>query len=146
MPTLVKPNEVMFAYLAAQPALGAAITVGGVRHLYGPPGLPANWTLTKALMFLGDGGPSQEHLPMEYGSFQFRTYAPTPWDAEDVHLLLTEALLHKNATPVAVTGGNALFQFAERLSGPHNGVEPMTLFPFTMSLWKVHIGQYLLPS
>lgn len=146
----IDSSELLYAYLSGQSALISAITEttpgGPVVHLYGPPGVPANWTIHRAVMFLGSGGPGNDDLPLTVETFQFRCYGPEIWDAVTIYRTLLPTLTRIYATPVAIAGGEGLLQYARLISGPIHNIDPQTEWPYVMAMFQIHAGLYLLPA
>ena len=138
MPTLIDTNELLHAYLSSVTSLTDVVTSDSKVWLFGPPGLPTNFTLRKALSFDGSGGMATVKLPLSMDMYQIRTYGITMVDAYTVYRALFDALGRRVHTRVAITGGNAILQHAQKIGGPDSQIEPMTEWPVVISTWNIH--------
>jgi hypothetical protein len=142
---VIDSAALFYSYLAAQSALVTEITVGGKLQLYGPPGVPDTWVLSKALVYVRMGGRWSLDIPIWYGTMQVRCYGTTPAQATSVFRVAAPFLHRRGATRVTISGGQGLLQFGQIISGPDDMIEPEVNWPFVMALVEVHLGESLLP-
>jgi len=113
-------------------------------NIYGPPGLPNNFAITKAVMFLGDGGSWDEALPVADGIFQVRCYGETAAEARSVWRTVAAALHHTygNITVGAETWG---LGYAVLVSGPADMMEPEIGWPFVLGTFVLRFVRVPMP-
>ena len=151
---IIDSAELLYALLTQATDLVAALTdPAGTVHLYGPPGRPSSdddqdtsddtFTPWPALVYVGSGGHG-DVIPISKESYQFRCYGRTAAEARKIFRLLDSFLHHKASVRVTVTGGTALFQYAQRFSGPMDSVEPQTGWNYVIAQYTIHAGSYLL--
>lgn len=141
----VDTMELLLSYLGAQSTLTTAVTTATVNkgrpQIYGPPGVPDGWTLSKAVVCLRQHGTASLDLPLGYQTFQIRCYAPKSWQASQLFTIVQGLLHRRDATFVPVQGGEALLQFGQLTSGPVDSVEPETNWPFVLGMFLLHLGE-----
>ena len=93
-------------------------------------------------MYIGSGGPG-DVIPISKESFQFRCYGRSAPEARKIFRLLDSFLHYKGVTYVSITGGSAIFQYAQRFSGPMDDIEPQMGWNYTLAQYTVHFGTYL---
>ena len=146
---IIDTAELVYAYLMAQPSLVDEVrqTVGTatVVHIYGPPGVPPNWTLRKAVTYARMGGTGSDDVPIMTEQFQFRCYGPSVWDAVSVYRRLMPVLQRIAATRVTLSNGVGLLQYARLISGPTDTMEPQTKWPMVMATFEIRSGEFVLP-
>lgn len=143
----VDDKLVMLTLLRSETPIASAVgtdTYGDVQ-VYGPPGLPTTWTIRKTITFLEDRDPADQDLPRQTSTFQFRIYAPTIGEANELFLVLFETLHRRRATTVTLpSGAKALFQYA-RLISASDEQEPELPWPYVQASFSVHILTMYLP-
>jgi len=98
--------------------------------IYGPPGLPAGFTLKKAVMFYGDGGDESTQLPVVEQTFTFHCYGETSAQARRVYSVLSDALWRKAGENVTVNSETWRLIFTWHGGGPYDLVEPELGWPY----------------
>lgn len=131
MYTQIDTAEAVYALLSAQASLSSALTdSGGVLNLYGPPGLPVEFSIRKALMYLGDGGPESNRTPIVREDFNFYCYGREASEAREIYKALAAVLRYLGHTRLTINGQTVVFEKAVRLSGPSDRIEPIEGWPF----------------
>lgn len=130
----VDSAELVHVFLSADTGLTAQIST----RLYGDPGLPQNFTIAKAVMFLEDGGPSHPDIPMAGTRFAFYCYGPTAQDARTVYRALFNALTRASRTNKTLTGGIVgRLQKATREGGPSSRTDPGTGWKYVWCAFRI---------
>ena len=97
--------------------------------IYGPPGLPANFSASKAVLITNDGGTPEDWGPMNITRMQVRCYGETAKDANTVWRAVYDAVARKGVRNVVVGPDTVRIFYSSGLSGPIDYVEPVTEFP-----------------
>ncbi len=132
MAVLLDTAEVLYTLLAAD----AALQTNGF-SVYGPPGLPVNWTIGKAVVFWGEGGVGRERLPLTNERVQLRCYGADAESARLGYRLLADALNRKGHTRVTISGKTYVLQYASLTSGPYDLQEPETRWVYVAAFYEV---------
>ena len=135
MTTYIDTAELIWTYLSGVSTIASAVGA----NVYGPPGLPTNFILTPAIMFVGSGGPGDIHLPKVQETWQFRCYGLTTPEARSVYLALYGALHRKKHQRFSITGGTAVLQYAQLMGGPIDDIEPQTGWPCSISTFAIQM-------
>lgn len=135
---IVDTNEVITTLLLSLPHVTNLV---GTR-VYGPPGLPTDFTIDHAVMFLNDGGPGNIYLPVKVESVPIYCYGKTARLARKLFRALDRDLHGKGHGWIDLHEYRALFQYAEMGAGPIDRVEPDTEFCFCYSSWSIQIASF----
>lgn len=118
-------------------------TVGNdvIVDIYGPPGIPAGWTIRNAVEFAGDGGPGDINIPIGRESFAVNCYARSSPEARQVYMAVRAALHRKRHQRLVIDGQTYLFQYAQLMGGPADRVDPVDGWNFVYCSFMVHFGE-----
>lgn len=125
---------ILYKYLSTHTAI-----TGNSISVYGPPGLPVNYTLGKTILFIQAGGVFHEKLPISIDRWQIRCYGTTASQAHDVYTKLQMALNRKGHSNVTISSSTYVLQYAICTSGAIDFVEPSSEWPSVSSIWLIHI-------
>lgn len=121
----------LYVLLSGDSGLTTAVTdADNVVNIYGPPGLPIEFSLRKAIMYLGDGGPEDDYVPITREDFTFYCYGRESSEAREVFQALAGFFRFKRHVRFTVDGQTVIFQKATRVSGPIDQVEPIEGWPY----------------
>lgn len=130
--------ELLYTVLTSDSALTALLTDGLGVHIYGPPGLPPDFSLRKALMFLGDGEDTNPYTPIGQADYAIYCYGQESWEAAKVYTALRGALNRKKHTRYTLSGGQAIFQYALMQVGRQDRTDPAEGWPFVYCSFVMH--------
>lgn len=95
-----------------------------VSDIYGPPGLPTDWSIRKGLFFLGGGGPGDEQIPIARETFDFYCYGDDAKEARAVFIKLRRCLHRRAHTRITIDSEVYILQYSQLLSGPQDRTDP----------------------
>lgn len=131
MGTQVDTAEAFYVLMSGASAFVSEVTdTDGTINLYGPPGLPQGFTLRKALMYLRDGGPEDEYVPIEDHELSLYFYGREASEATAVYLAFRNFVRFKRHARLTVGGKTVIFQYAKRTAGPQDRTDPVEGWPF----------------
>lgn len=131
--------QLFYLLLSNDSSVATEVTDSLGVHIYGPPGLPVEFTLRKAIMYIDDGGPGNINIPIGQHEFEVYCYGKTSQEARQVYLALFNFLHRKKHVRVSLGGGTyAIFQYGQKLSGPQDRVEPAEGWPYVFCSFYVH--------
>lgn len=139
----------LHAVLASDSTLAAAVTHvvadETVVDIYGPPGLPANFTIRSGLFFLGLGGPGNPELPIGQEVFDCYCYGKDAAEARLIYRLLRRCLHRRSHEQLTIDSVVHLFQYAQLLSGPQDRLEPEEGWNLVYCSFMVQFAEAPLP-
>lgn len=137
--TQIDSAELFHTLLAGEPSIANEVTDGMGLHIYGPPGLPIDFSLRKAIMFIGDGGQGDISVPIGRDEFEVYCYGKTSSEARLVYRTLYDFLHRKRNVRVALSGGvTGIFQYGQKISGPQDRVEPEEGWSYVFCSFLIH--------
>jgi hypothetical protein len=143
---MIDTAEALYVLLTSDSTLAAFFTdSGGKLNIFGPPGLPDDFTVRKCLVFLGDGGPEDEYTPITREDFAFYTWAPTSDDARAGYQALAAFFRFKRHVRFTVGGQTVIFQKASRRTGPQDRVDFQDGWPFVYFVYNIHFVEVAVP-
>ena len=136
----------LFHTLLSNSPVAAEVTDGLGVHIYGPPGLPENFVLRKAIMYIGDGGIGNPNISIAQDEFEVYCYGTTAQEARMTYRTLYAYLHRRRHTRITLTSGaTAVFQYAQKLSGPQDRIEPVEGWPYCFCSFYIHFIEINLP-
>lgn len=145
--TDIDSARLVYELLSGDATLVAAITnvveTVSVLDLYGPPGMPVDFLIRPAIVFWGDGGPSDRIFGRE--SFDFYCYGNDSAQARSLFATLRTLLDRRKHSTITVGSEQWVFQYAELMSGPQDRVEPEEGWPFIYCSFMIHFVRRPLP-
>ena len=129
---MIDTINVLYHYLVNN----TTITTEVGSNVYGPPGLPRNFSITKALVFWGDGGGLDVNIPRAVERVAFRCYGTTAKEARAVYNALVDAL-HRQRADVTIGSTTYRILYAEQSGGPFDMVEPEFGWPFVQVYYNI---------
>jgi hypothetical protein len=142
---MIDTAEALYVLLTSDATLAGVVTDADGVHIYGPPGLPDDFTIRKAIVFLGDGGADDEYTPITREDFVFYCWAPDASQAREVYLALANFFRFKTHVHITVSGEDVIFQKANRRSGPQDRVDFQDGWSFTYAVFNLHFVERSLP-
>jgi len=141
---MIDSAELFYTVLSSDSGVLAEVEDDDGVQVYGPPGLPPDFSIRKAVMFIGNGGDTNEYVPIGVEEFEVYCYGKDSQEARGVYRAVVAALDRRNHHTVAVTGGNALFQYAIKRSGPQDRVDPQEGWMFVYTSFEMHFAERLI--
>lgn len=137
----VNPNELIYVMLAAEPTINAQVLSGGRRSLYGPPGLPPEFSIRKAILYFPDGtGEADRRIPKRTSEYEFRCYGVTAIEADEVFGALYQVMHRRSHRSVTLNAGNAIFLYSSMSGDAASMNEPATDWPFVRAIFDVQFS------
>jgi len=128
----IDPLKAVYVFLSTNSALQANNIA-----VYGPPGLPVDWSPSKTITFFGGGGIANRDLPIYSDSYRFYCYGSTSLEARFVHTVLY-GVLHRTGVTDVVVGSNIVrITYISEISRPTDGVEQVTEYPYVLVLYQI---------
>lgn len=135
---MINSARLLYTLLTTDPVLVPALTDANGLQIYGPPGLPREYVLTKTIMFLGNGGSGPMYSSVVQEDFSFWCYGTTPDEAREVWGLLRDQLHRRRHARITVGSQTVQFQYARLQLGPIDQVEPELPWFYAMSTFTIH--------
>jgi hypothetical protein len=136
---IIDSAELFYALLVSSTDVTTLVTDGSGVHIYGPPGLPEDFILRKAIMFIGDGGAGDTNVPIGQDEFEVYCYGKTVAEARLVYRTLFAFMHRKHHVRITLSNGKtAIFQYAQKLSGPQDRVEPIEGWDYCFCSFYIH--------
>jgi len=143
--TAIDSAELLYTVLADDNGVLAQVQDGQGVHIYGPPGLPDNFSLRKAIMFLGDGGGTNAFVPIGTDEFALYCYGPESEDARAVYRAVFSCLNRKAHHRVFLSSGPAIFQYSIKTNGPQDRNDPLEDWPFVYVSFQIQFIEDSVP-
>ena len=136
---IVDSAELFYTVLASDSTITALLTDGLGLHIYGPPGLPEDFTLRKAIMYIGDGGVGDTNVPIGQDEFEVYCYGKDAAEARSVYKTLFAVMHRKKHVRITLSNGKtAILQYAQKLSGPQDRTEPVEGWSYCFCSFYMH--------
>ncbi len=138
--------EAVYVLLKLDSALTTAVTdTDGTVNIYGPPGLPKEFSIRKSVMYLGDGNPEDGYVPITREDFVFYCYGREASEARLVYRALATYLRFKKHARITVNGETVIFQKATRVSGPQDLTDLDEGWPFVYVIYTMQFVESPVP-
>lgn len=143
---MIDTAEALYVLLTSDPTVAAAVTdTDGNVNIFGPPGLPDDFTIRKAISFLGDGGPENEYVPITKEDFGMYMWAPDSGQARLIYRVVADFFRFKRHVRFTVNGQTVIFQKAARQSGPSDRVDFQDGWPYVYCVFNVQFVEREVP-
>jgi len=124
---MIDPLKVLYVYLTGN----SEITSNSIA-VYGPPGLPVDWSPSKTIVFSGSGGLSNLNLPVFNDYIEFRCYGASAMEAREVHTVLYSVLHREGLRDVDMGSYTARITHTQEAIRPYDLIEPVTEYFYVM--------------
>ena len=136
--SVIDSAELFYLVLASDSGVLAEVQDGLGVHIYGPPGLPDDFSLRKSIMYLGDGGDTNAFVPIGQDEFALYCYGPESSDARDVYRAVFACLNRRSHSQIVLSNGTAIFQYGIKVAGPQDRNDPAEDWPFVYCSFQIH--------
>lgn len=143
---MIDTAQATYVLLTSDSTLAAAVTDSSSNvNIFGPPGLPDNFTVRKAIVYLGDGGPENVYVPITREDFVFYCWAPDAGQARQVYQALARFFRFKTHQRITVGSSTVIFQKATRRSGPQDRVDFTDGWTFVYVVYNLQFVEETVP-
>lgn len=131
---IVDSAKLFYQLLAGNAGIASAVTntVGNdvIIDIYGPPGIPAGWTIRPGIMYFGNGGPGDTSVPIGRESFDVYCYGRSSPEAREIFGKVKSAIHRKKNTRITIDGEVYILGYSQLMAGPADRVDPVDGWDF----------------
>lgn len=138
---LIDHNELVHTWLLSIPELVTAAPGG----IYGPPGLPSEWTPDRgsSIMFLDGQFQGDVDTPIARTQYRFNVYGFDNIAARILFRKLYRNIHRARAVRVAITGGYGVIMYSEMVTGPNPQTDPSSGWMYDWATFQIQMAENL---
>lgn len=140
---LVDQHELLWEWLNSFSTLTTAATGG----IYGPPGLPDEWTPDSGptIMFLDGSFRGDPDSPVTPNSYRIHAYAYDNVSARSLYRILYGLIHRAKGQVIPITGGNGIIIYCKMITGPNPQTDPTSGWIYDWGLFEIHMAENFVP-